>query len=75
MNFNHLAAARRRPPKCSKSDDGCYLLPVGNIRATQGENVHLTLFCRNCDRREDVFLSREEYLIQQKLIYKEIGNV
>lgn len=75
MNFNHLMPERRTARKCTKNGQSCYFLPVGNIRATQGENIHLTLFCRNCGQREDVFLSRQEYEIQQKLIYKEIGNV
>ena len=75
MNFNHLMESRFIKRKCKTRNGPCYFLPVGSGRATAGENVHLTMHCKNCGVREDIFLSKEDYLIQQKLIHKEIGHV
>jgi len=33
------------------------------------------MHCKNCGAREEIFLTKEEYFIQEKLIHKEIGNV
>ena len=75
MNFNHLRPPTARQTRCAKGGTTCYFVPAGNVRATAGENIHLTLVCRNCDKREDVFLSKQEYFIQEKLIEKEIKRV
>lgn len=77
MNFNHLLEPRqiRRKCKASKFKNECYFIPSGNIRSTAGENVHMTLHCKKCGKREDIFLSKEEYFTQQNLIQKEIGHV
>jgi len=75
MNFNHLMEAKSTKRQCKANNSSCYFRPAGNIRSTAGENVHMTLFCKNCGRREDIFLTKEEYFIQQKLIQKEIGDV
>jgi hypothetical protein len=75
MNFNHLMENRLLKRKCKSHNGPCYFLPAGNIRSTAGENVHLTMHCKNCGVREDIFLTKEEYFIQQKLIHREIGNV
>tara|TARA_E500000331_G_C17106355_1_gene647617 strand:- start:512 stop:721 length:210 start_codon:yes stop_codon:yes gene_type:complete len=61
--------------KCKVNNESCYYVPVGNIRSTQGENVYMTMTCRNCGTREDIFLTKEQYFTQQKLILKEIKNV
>ena len=75
MNFNHLMENRFNKRRCKAGNDSCYWVPVGNIRSTQGENVHMTMICEKCATREDVFLTKEEFLTQRKLIFKEIGNV
>lgn len=61
--------------RCPKTKTECYFVPAGNIRSTQGENVHMTMYCNKCGIREDIFLSKEEYFTQQKLIQREINNV
>jgi len=33
------------------------------------------LECKRCRRREDVFLTEQEYRIQEKIIIKEVENV
>mgnify|MGYP003652747883 CR=1 FL=1 len=75
MNFNHLMEARFIKRKCKATKNTCYYTPAGNIRSTHGDNVHMTMVCKNCGIREDVFLSREEYFTHQKVIQKEIGHV
>ena len=74
MHFNHLLAKRELRRICKNGAKGCYLLPVGNITAKVGNNISLTVECRTCHRREDVFLTDEEFKIQEKLINKEIED-
>ena len=75
MNFNHLMENHHTKEKCKARPGPCYYLPVGNIRSTAGEHVHMTMHCKNCGVRRDIFLTKEEYFIQEKLIHKEIGDV
>jgi hypothetical protein len=75
MHFNHLLEERELRRICKNGTKGCYLVPVGNITATAGNNVSLTLECKTCTRREDVFLTEQEYRIQEKIIIKEVENV
>jgi hypothetical protein len=71
MNFNHLMREGLAKRKCSATNAECYWIPAGNIRSTHGDNVHMTMYCNKCEKREDIFLSKEEYFTQQKLIHKE----
>ena len=75
MNFNHLMEDRSLKRKCSKGHGECYWIPVGNIRSTHGDNVHMTMFCKHCGLREDIFLSRQDYEVQERMILKEIQDV
>lgn len=75
MNFSHLMDPKSIRPKCKATNNECYWIPAGDVRATHGENVHIIMHCRRCGRREDIFLSKEEYYTQQRLIEREIGNV
>lgn len=75
MNFNHLMEAKFVKRKCSATNSECYYTPAGNIRSTAGEHIHLTMHCKNCGKREDIFLTKEEFFIQQRLIEREIGHV
>ncbi len=61
--------------RCNSTNKECYYVPAGNVRSTHGDNVHITMYCKKCGKREDIFLSREEYFTQQKLIQREIENV
>jgi len=75
VNFNHLIDERSLKRKCKKANSECYYIPAGNIRATQGENVHMTMVCKKCGVREDIFLTKKQYDTQERLIKREIGNV
>ncbi len=75
MNFNHLMERRLTKRRCTATNNECYYTPAGNVRSTAGENVHLTMHCKNCGKREDIFLTKEEFFIQERLIQKEVGDV
>ena len=75
MNFNHLMENRLTRRRCTATNNECYYMPAGNIRSTAGEHVHLTMHCKNCGKREDIFLTKEEFFIQERLIQKEVGDV
>ncbi len=75
MHFNHLLEKRELRRICKHGMKNCYLMPVGNISATAGRNVSLTMECRSCSRREDIFLTEEQYKKQEKLINKEVNYV
>ena len=75
MNFNYLMEKKFTNRKCTTGHGECYWVPVGNIRSTHGNNVHMTMFCKHCGRREDLFLSKQDYEIQERLILKEIRDV
>lgn len=76
MNFNYLMEKRIRSRKCSQySRQECYFQPVGDGRATNGGYVCVTMCCKHCQRREDIFLPEAQYKIQENLISKEIGHV
>ena len=74
MNFNHLMENRLLKKKCKTGRSECYWIPQGNIRSTHGNNVHMTMYCRHCGQREDIFLSKQDYETQERLILKEIHN-
>ena len=75
MNFNHLMEARLLKRKCRVNKTECYWMPVGNIRSTHGDNVHMPMYCKHCGVREDIFLSKQDYDTQEKMILKEIQSV
>tara|TARA_E500000331_G_C17003541_1_gene603150 strand:- start:447 stop:575 length:129 start_codon:yes stop_codon:yes gene_type:complete len=40
-----------------------------------GDNVHVSMMCKRCQKREDIFLSKREYKTQEKIIEKEVTSV
>jgi len=75
MNFNHLMEKKALMGKCGNLNISCYYIPRGPVRTMLGENVHLTMACKRCGKIRDVFLTKEEYFTQEKLIHKEIRDV
>jgi hypothetical protein len=76
MNFNHLIEEKTLRRRCHALDHKeCYYQPVGEGRATSGSNVHLQMKCKNCHRREDIFLSDQQYKTHRKILQREVGNV
>jgi len=75
VNFNYLMEKKFTTRKCKAGSGECYWVPVGNIRSTHGNNVHMTMFCKHCGGREDLFLSKQDYETQERLILKEIRDV
>jgi len=76
MNFNHLMEKRTLLRRCAKKyHKECYWRPMNPIRATTGKHVCITMYCKYCDKREDIFLSEKQYKIQEKIILREIESV
>ena len=73
MNFEHLFDEKRKKTFCTANqNDHCYWVPTGNIRSMVGDNVNVTLYCKNCSRREDIFLTSEQFKKQENLINLEL---
>ena len=73
MNFEHLFDKKRKKTPCrANQNEACYWIPTGNIRSMIGDNVNVTLYCKNCSRREDIFLTSEEFKKQENLINIEL---
>ena len=75
MNFNYLINPRRRQTSCGKSTGECYWIPVSSGRSMGGDNVHVTMMCKKCNAREDIFMTRKEYKMQERIIEREAANV
>ena len=76
VNFNHLIEKRTLSRECHALDHHeCYYQPVGEGRTTSGANVHVQMMCRNCGRREDVFLSQRQYHTHRKTLQREVSDV
>jgi hypothetical protein len=76
VNFNHLIEKIILRRLCHALDHKeCYYQPVGEGRATSGDNVHVQMRCRHCGRREDIFLSEADFKIHRRTLQREIGDV
>ena len=75
MNFNYLINPRRRQRSCAKGVGECYWVPVSSGRSTGGDNVHVSMMCKKCYAREDIFMTRREYKMQERIIEREATNV
>jgi hypothetical protein len=75
VNFNHLMESRTLRYRCQKDGGECYWAPTGNIRAMVGGHVNVSMYCKKCKAREEVFLSETLYKKQQKILEQEVGNV
>ena len=60
---------------CKENGKSCHWIPTGNIRATTGKNINISMYCKTCNCREEVFLTEDEFKIQEKIIGKEVDNV
>jgi len=76
MNFNHLIERSDLKRKCNTLGHiECYYQPVGDGQTTVGNNYHVTMNCKNCGRRTEVFMSEGQYKLHSNILSKEIGNV
>ena len=76
MNFNYLLNEKRMKVICKGGDKNeCHWSPTGRIRATAGNNVNVSMFCKRCGCKEEVFLSEEQYQVQKKILGNEVGDV
>jgi hypothetical protein len=76
VNFNYLLNEKKIKILCKGENlNECHWSPSGRIRATAGKNVNVSMYCKRCGCQEEIFLSEEQYNIQQKLITHEVSNV
>jgi len=76
MNFNHLITEESNKKVChSLGHKECYYQPVGDPRAMIGDNIHIQLSCRNCRRRQDIFLTEEDFKTHKRTLSNEIGKL
>ena len=75
-NFNHLLNKQELLIGCKKRNlSQCQWRPTGNIRATAGDNVCVSLVCEECLARTSVFLDEVNYKNHEKILLKEIARV
>jgi len=75
-NFNHLLEKRELLINCKQRDtELCQWRPTGNIKATSGANVCVSLVCEQCLARTNVFLDENNYKNHEKILLKEIARV
>ena len=76
MNFNHLIEKSELKKICSAlGHKTCYFHPVGDGQTTTGNNYHVTMSCKNCARRTEVFMSEKQYKQHSNVLEREISNV
>jgi hypothetical protein len=76
MNFNHLVERIELKRVChSRGHRTCYYQPVGDGQNTAGNSYHVTMSCKNCGRRTEVFMSEQQYKQHRNVLSKEISSV
>ncbi len=75
MNFNHLMDPRHMRTSCKTTNDECYWVPVSPGRTMNGDNVHVSMMCKRCLSRHDIFMSKKDYKTQEKIIEREVEIV
>ncbi len=73
--LNHLLSPSLARGSCRVGDHPQkqhYWVACGDVRSTTGANIVLYLRCRYCDARETVFLTNNEYEIQERIINSSI---
>jgi len=76
VNFNHLVEKNELMKMCySYGHKVCYYQPVGDGQTTTGNNYHVTMRCKNCGRRSEVFMTEKQYKQHSKVLEKEVGGV
>ena len=75
-NFNHLLEKRELLINCKlRNTELCQWRPTGNIKATSGDNICVSLVCEKCDSRTNIFLQERNYKNHEKSLLKEITRV
>ena len=76
MNFNYLLNEKKMKILCKKRNlNECHWSPSGKIRATVGNNIHVSMYCKRCECREEIFLTEDEYNTYKKIIKHEVSDV
>jgi len=56
VNFNHFFD-KKHLLAMGRCPGACYMLPTNDIRATSGNNISVTFYCKLCGNREVVFMT------------------
>ena len=72
MKFNHLLPRWEQKHKCPEGGEH-YYVPTSHVEATF-QHVAVRFRCRKCSRLCSAFLEKEEYELNEKIIYKYIGD-
>jgi len=69
MKFNFLLPKHLKTSNrvCERGSE-CYWIPTGIPRATAGDNIAILLECKHCERKESVFLTREQYELFERQV-------
>ena len=72
MNFNYLMDPKQRRISCQATNTECYWVPVSPGRSMSGDNVHVSMMCKKCNIRRDIFMTKKEYKTQERIIEREV---
>ena len=76
MNFNHLIERSELMKVCySSGHKECYYHPVGDGQTTTGNNYHVTMRCKNCGRRTEVFMTEKQRSQHHRVLQNEVSDV
>ena len=75
MRFNYLMDPKQLRMTCKITNQECYWIPVSPGRSMSGDNVHVSMMCKKCLNRKDIFMTKKEYKVQERIIEREVGIV
>jgi len=71
--LNHLLDKRIASGRCPDGKQH-YWVASGEVRATTGNNIAVHVRCNNCSARETVWLTTNEYRVQERIINSSINE-
>ncbi len=72
--LNHLLEARLAKGTCAGTNRLHHWVASGEVRATQGQNVFVSLRCQRCNMRETALLNASQYELQKRVINNSLNE-
>lgn len=69
--LNHLLGSKLAKGRCPTGKQH-HWVASGDVRATAGNNIAVYMRCKECDARETVWLTMNEYRLQERIINSSI---
>ena len=69
--LNHLLERHLASGRCPTGKQH-YWVASGDVRATTGNNIAVHMRCKSCETRETVWLTTNEYRMQERIINSSI---